>query len=564
MPDTQQEYLARDIKTWIEQFGCNRNNLILILQEIQKKYSQVSDFAMQVLADCLAIPATEVFSIVSFYPLIDDRPKGRFAILLCRSISCDMRGKDNLAEKIMKDLDISFGQTTADGLFSLDWLHCLGMCDQGPNIMVNGQIFTHVDTVRLDEIIGHCRESGEEKVTDRQEDLWKLATSSSGGALTFKSVEPGRGLKAALEKHPRETVESLHSFQIKENGKSEQPLWEKWKYAASTPGSVESVICNACQAEPGSFKERVILMNYCHLVFEGMAIGGYISGAQKGILYLRGEHACLSPYLESRLQESRSNGMLGKAILGNKDFDFDIEIRLSPGGYIIGKEETAMIESLAGNRAEPQTNLPYSVRNTPGQNNCLVNHVETYAWVASILAKGGGWLKPMGEDGYTLPGIYAVSGDCEKPGVYEFSSPVTIQQILETAGGSGAKAVQMDGACGKCVPSSQFWDAIDPDEVADNGSIIVFGQERNMLKAAKNFLEFFNEESCGQCIPCRDGNAKLLEGINLLLRRRNACSRSFLLELCSLAETMRLTSRCSLGQSSPNAFLSTLEHFPRG
>jgi [NiFe] hydrogenase diaphorase moiety large subunit len=302
----------------------------------------------------------------------------------------------------------------------------------------------------------------------------------------------------------------------------------------------------------------VLLSEYANLVFEGMTIAARAIGAKKGILYLRGEYDYLRPQLEKTLAERRETGRLGASILRVPNFDFDIEIRMGAGAYVCG-EETALIESLEGHRGEPRNRPPFPVDTGFMKQPTVVNNVETLASVTAILAKGAAWFKGIGSEKSAGFKLFSVSGDCERPGVYEFPFAITIRQLLEKVGGTNAKAVQVGGASGTCVPASQFDRKIAFEDVATGGSIIVFGPNRDMLHVAKNFMEFFVEESCGQCTPCRIGNKKLLEGIEML--EQGTCSTAYLKELLSLCETMQLASKCGLGQSSPNAFVSIVTHF---
>ncbi|HOQ61488.1 MAG TPA: NADH-ubiquinone oxidoreductase-F iron-sulfur binding region domain-containing protein, partial [Vicinamibacterales bacterium] len=318
------------------------------------------------------------------------------------------------------------------------------------------------------------------------------------------------------------------------------------------------VICNADEGEPGTFKDRVLLTAYADLVFEGMTIAARAIGATKGLLYLRGEYVYLRPHLEAVLDRRRKAGQLGADILGTPGFEFDIEIRMGAGAYVCG-EETALIESLEGHRGEPRNRPPFPVNTGFMGQPTVVNNVETLASVTAIFAKGAAWFRGIGTEKSSGFKLFSVSGDCDAPGVYEFPLGITIAELLERVGGTGAKAVQVGGASGQAVPASQFGRRIAFEDLATGGSIIVFGPGRDMLHVAKNFMEFFVEESCGQCTPCRAGNAKLLEGIERL--ERGACSSAYLNELVRLCETMQVASKCGLGQSSPNAFLSIVTNF---
>lgn len=376
--------------------------------------------------------------------------------------------------------------------------------------------------------------------------------------LTFSSASADAALTRALQKSKAEVIAEVTASQLRGRGGAGFPTGTKWNLAAAASGDTKFVICNADEGEPGTFKDRVILTDFANLVFAGMTIGGYAIGAKTGIVYLRGEYTYLRKQLEEVLAERRKAGLLGKAVKGKADFDFDIEIRMGAGAYVCG-EETALIESLEGQRGEPRNRPPFPVDTGFENRPSSVNNVETFAWVSCIFDKGAGWFKSIGTARSAGPKILSISGDCAKPGVYEVPFGTTVASMLEMVGAKDARAVQIGGASGICVPSTQFNRAIAFEDVATGGSIIIFGKNRDMLDMARNFLEFFAEESCGQCTPCREGAYTLLKGVEKIAH--GTCSTAYLRELCSLGETMQVASKCGLGQSAPNAFLSVVEHF---
>ena len=376
--------------------------------------------------------------------------------------------------------------------------------------------------------------------------------------LTFSQVETYAGLKAAAGMGRAKTLATMQTAGMKGRGGAGFPVSIKWNLAAAAVGPDKFIVCNADEGEPGTFKDRLILSEHVDLVFDGMTIAAIAIGAQKGILYLRGEYVYLLNDLEASLARRREDRMLGQNAAGRIGFDFDIEIRLGSGAYVCG-EETALIESLEGNRGEPRNRPPFPVDTGYLGRPTVVNNVETLAWAACALAKGAEWFKGIGTEQSAGPKLLSVSGDCENPGVYEFPLGVSINEVLKAVGAEDAKAVQIGGASGQCIPAGDFDRKIACEDVATGGSVIVFGPGRDMLDIARNFMEFFVEESCGQCTPCREGNEKLLEGIEMLTAGK--CSMKYLQELCSLGKTMQLASKCGLGQSSPNAFLSIVEHF---
>jgi len=553
---SESEQQRTHIKSWVKQYGSDRSALIPVLQEVQRNYGHISEHAMQELADILDIHPVEVYSVASFYSFLGHKPTGRFIIRLCRTVSCEMQGKNRVARQLENDLGIPFGETTPDGNFTLEWANCLGMCDQGPALLVNERIYTKVTPAKVHDILEECRSTfGVYAPSTRTP---ANISSTDTNRMTFMNIDGRAGLDAALEMPPRAVIGAIGESGLKGRGGAGFPTHLKWTLAAEVDDELKYVVCNADEGEPGTFKDRVILTCFPDLVIEGMTVAAHAIGACKGIIYLRGEYAYLRNMLEEVLDRRRHDRLLGRAVLGNEGFDFDIEIRMGAGAYVCG-EETALIESIEGQRGEPRNRPPFPVNTGLMGHPTTVNNVETFAWVPCILVRGSDWFKQHGTEKSTGLKLFSVSGDCKKQGVFEFQMGITIRELLERVGGVGAKAVQVGGASGRCVPASEFDRAISYEDVATGGSIIVFGPERDMLAVAKNFMEFFVDESCGQCTPCREGNARLLEGIHML--EAGCCSMPYLRELCELGETMQLASKCGLGQSSPNAFLSIVENF---
>ncbi len=379
------------------------------------------------------------------------------------------------------------------------------------------------------------------------------------GDLTFSTQPAEAGLELALEQQPGAIIDLVDQSGLKGCGGAGFPTARKWRLAAEQAADRRYVVCNADESEPGAFKDRVILERYPDLVLDGMTIAAWAIGATSGVIYLRGEYAFLRPALDDCIARRRSTGTLGLDVLGRDGFDFDVIIHLGAGAYVCG-EESALLESLEGRRGHPRNRPPYPVRSGLHGKPTVVNNVETLAWVPCIISNGAGWFRSLGTAQSPGLKLFSISGDVDRPGVYELPMGTTIAALLDRVGGAGAKAVQVGGAAGICVPAEQFDRALTFEDVTASGAVIVFGPDRDMLQVAENFLEFFVAESCGQCTPCRIGNQRLLEGIRDI--RRGQCSTDRLSGLLDLCETMRATSKCGLGQTSPNAFQSIIAAFP--
>ncbi len=375
--------------------------------------------------------------------------------------------------------------------------------------------------------------------------------------VIFDEQNINDSLKKALSIEPKDVVMEVRESGLKGRGGAGFPTGTKWMLASSANSKQKYVVCNADEGEPGTFKDRVLLDEYTKLVFEGMVIGGYAIGANKGFLYLRGEYRYLLDKLNSYLEQMRKENRLGNNILGT-NFSFDIEIRLGSGAYVCG-EESALIESLEGHRGEARNRPPFPV-NT-GYLGCptIVNNVETFASVHIIIAKGAEWYSKHGTSKSTGTKLLSISGDCKKPGVYELPFGIKINEILKLVEAENTKAVQVGGASGHCIPKAEFERSISFEDISTGGSIIIFNETRSMLHVLENFMEFFVEESCGQCTPCRIGNVKLLDGLKKI--RKGECSLSYIHELIELGKSMQIASKCGLGQSSPNPFISIMTNF---
>ena len=376
--------------------------------------------------------------------------------------------------------------------------------------------------------------------------------------LSFAKVTPGEGLKKALALSRADIIDTVRDSKLKGRGGAGFPTGMKWNFAAAEKREPKYIICNADEGEPGTFKDRLILSDYADLVFDGMTIGARAIGAPLGLIYLRAEYKYLQSHLEDIIKRRRAEGLLGRNIGGVEGFDFDVVVGLGGGAYVCG-EETALIESLEGFRGEPRNRPPFPVVSGFLNRPSIVNNVETLAWAACIFALGVDWFRAAGTESSVGNKLFSISGDCGRPGVYQFPFGVTISELLAAVGGDNAKAVQVGGASGRCVPRAQFGRKIAFEDVPTGGSIIVIGPDRDMLAVAHNLLDFFVDESCGQCTPCRLGNRKLLDGVQML--REGTCTIEYLNDLKALGNSMQVASKCGLGQTSSVAMLSILESF---
>ncbi len=549
--------------------GGGGHRVLDAAEAVQREFGCVDAAAMDAIADELGVERVEVEGVVSFYAFLSDRPLGKVIIRLCDDVVDRMKGAAEVAEAFRDELGIDFGETTPDGKVTLQKAPCIGMSDQAPAALINDTVVTYLGGDQARSIVRRLlKDLDPSKLVARlgdgnnAHDLVRSMVHNNirqAGEVVLADMEPGAGLKNALAMSPVEVINDVKTSRLRGRGGAGFPTGMKWEFTRSADGDEKYVLCNADEGEPGTFKDRVVLTERPELFLEGMAIAGYAVGARHGLLYLRAEYAYLRRFLEHSIKAMREAGLLGKSILDRRGFDFDVEVRMGAGAYVCG-EETAMIRSCEGRRGDPKTRPPFPAQK--GYLDCptTVNNVETFCNVARILEQGPGWFAKMGSPGSKGTKLLSISGDCSKPGVYEVPFGIRLAEVLERCGADDAAAVQMGGPSGHLVGPVEFDRPICYDHLATGGSVMVFDSTRDLWEIVGQFLDFFADESCGYCTPCRVGNVLMKERVERLLAGQGIPSDLDYLE--QLAATIKSGSRCGLGQTSPNPVLSVLKGFP--
>ncbi|MBN2264171.1 MAG: NAD(P)H-dependent oxidoreductase subunit E [Candidatus Aminicenantes bacterium] len=542
--------------------------LLDVVRDVQAAFGHVSEAAIGRIAEHLGLSEAEVRGAVTFYHFFSLAPRGASTVYLNDSITSRMKGRTAVARAFEEEAGCRFGEVSADGAIGLFPTSCIGMNDQEPSAIVDGVVFTSLTPDRARAIVRGLR-SG----TPAREQVGPLGDGANQsdpvramvvnnirerGPVLFGAHERGAAVRKAVAMAPDQVIEEIKKAGLLGRGGAGFPTGLKWEFCRREKSPRRFVVCNGDEGEPGTFKDRVILTELAPLLFEGMTVAGYAIGAERGILYLRSEYAYLRDHLESVLAGFRQDGLLGRHIAG-KDFDFDIVIKSGAGAYICG-EESALLESAEGKRGEPRDRPPFPVQKGYLDEPTTVNNVETLAAAARIIVEGAAWFKAMGTPQSAGTKLLSVSGDCERPGVYEVAYGLTVADLLEKAGGAGAKAVQVGGPSGTCVPPAGFGRRICFSDLATGGSIIVFGPDRDIFEIVENFMDFFVEESCGWCVPCRAGNVLLKKTFEKIVKGKG--TEADLRDLETWGQMIKCTSRCGLGQTSPNPILTTLKGFP--
>ncbi|HEY3326537.1 MAG TPA: NAD(P)H-dependent oxidoreductase subunit E [Novimethylophilus sp.] len=541
----------------LSRYRYQATHLMQILREAQECYDYLHPDAIDYLTAELRIPRTKIEGVASFYSFFYLRSRGRYRVLFSDNITDRMLGNVALMKRMCNQLWVEPGKVSEDGLVSIDLTSCTGMCDQGPALLVNNIAITRLDTGRVDEICDLIRE--QVPLAQWPQEFFRVTDNiRRKDILLDDSFISGAALAAALIRGPEALLAEVQVSNLRGRGGAGFATGVKWESCRNAPGEAHYVVCNADEGEPGTFKDRVLLTSYADKVFEGMALCGFVIGARKGMLYLRGEYHYLLQHLNAVLERRRQQKLLGSGILGQTGFDFDIEIHLGAGAYICG-EESALIESLEGKRGTPRNRPPFPVTHGYLNQPTVVNNVETFAATCHIAQKGGAWYAGIGTGKSAGSKILSVSGDCERPGIYEYPFGVSVQRVLEDCGAKDTQAVQVSGPSGITVAAHEFGRRIAFEDLPTAGAFMVFDATRDMFEVARNFVHFFAHESCGFCTPCRVGTSLLK---NLMDKLHNGHGSPYdFTEIERLNQILLSMSHCGLGHTACNPVLDTIAKF---
>jgi bidirectional [NiFe] hydrogenase diaphorase subunit len=458
---------------------------------------------------------------------------------------------------------------------------CMGLCAAGPivSIMPDHLLYKEVTVEDADAIIESLdKEPIKDKLIDtdipffyRQE---KNALEHSG-VISPERIEDYiaecgyTGLvKSLTEMSPESVIQEIMESGLRGRGGGGYPTGLKWSTVAKVAGDLKYVVCNADEGDPGAFMDRSILESSPHTVLEGMAIAAYAVGASEGVIYVRAEYPLAIKRLRTAIRQAERLGLLGKNICGTP-FEFHVQLRLGAGAFVCG-EETALMRSVEGNRGMPVPRPPYPAQSGLWGKPTLINNVETYANVPTILTNGGRWFGRIGTERSKGTKVFALTGKIEHTGLIEVPMGITLREIVFDVGGGipngrKFKAIQTGGPSGGCIPEELLDTPVDYESLKalgsmmGSGGMIIMDDTSNMVEMAKYFMEFSKEESCGKCIPCRVGTAQMYD---LLCKFSEGEATEFDLKLLEqLCDLVRNTSLCGLGQAAPNPVISTLRYF---
>jgi NADH-quinone oxidoreductase subunit F len=566
---------------------ARRSQLLPALHAVQSRIGWISQPAINYVCRRLAVAPAEAYGVATFYALFATKPRPPLVAHVCDDIACRLAG----AESICADLERTVGPAgTPVGEGRATWLRspCLGLCDRAPAALVTaaGEAprSTAVAPIDAAGILARLEDARHMDAPPSSPPTRAAATADgpAGSARRLLArvgvVDPGSlddyratggyaALARAIEIGAEAVIQEVTDARLVGRGGAAFPTGRKWAAVASQQAQPHYLICNADESEPGTFKDRVLLEGDPFGVVEAMTVAAFAAGCTQGYLYIRGEYPEAEERVEAALGAARAAGLLGADILGS-GFAFDIELRRGAGAYICG-EETALFESIEGKRGEPRNKPPFPVEVGLFGKPTVVNNVETLVNVPAIVLGGGAAFAAIGTEGSTGPKLFCVSGHVARPGVYEVEFAATLRELIELAGGvPGDRAIRtilLGGAAGVFVGP----DAIDTPLTFEgtraigatlgSGVVMVFDETADLVGTLRRIAQFFRDESCGQCVPCRVGSVRQEE----LLARLAAGSRvrprdEELVLLREIGQAMRDASICGLGQTASSAIESAL------
>ena len=530
--------------------------LIERLQWLRLVHGDYGEAQLRALAAQYRVPVYRIQELISFYPQLKPRPSGVRVLRVCRDVACCLCGSGAMRERLAAQLR----HVSADDTV-IEESSCLGRCEVAPAALLDDepvQLTAHRDHIALAPV--PVAEPGAE-CPDWQIYPYDSRSDAYATVATLRAAETNQSAARILRKLERAGLRGM--------GGAGFPTFRKWQAVASASGSPKYVICNADESEPGTFKDRMILATMPELVIEGMLLAALATGARQGFIFIRHEYGPEAAIVEEELERARARGWVGPGALG-AGHPFEIELVRSPGGYILG-EETALLEVLEGRRGEPRLRPPYPAESGLYGKPTLINNVETFAAAAAIVARGADWWLRFGKNGAHGLKFVSVCGDVNAPGVYEVELGTPVRQIVELAGGvkdgGRLKAFTAGGVSATWLGPDQLDVPLSFDALRavgsslGTGAVIVLREGRSAAQVAQTIVQFFASESCGKCVPCRLGTAVTARQLRAALEDPN-CTGIDLRFLDQLADTMRHTSICGLGQVALDGLLSLARLFP--
>ncbi|HLK21963.1 MAG TPA: NAD(P)H-dependent oxidoreductase subunit E [Bryobacteraceae bacterium] len=528
------------------------------LRAIQNQYGYLPGEQLEEMSRRTQIPLYRIHGVADFYPHFHLKPPPKVNLRVCADMSCHLRGAPALETGLKHRFQSMSASDVTVGVCS-----CLGQCDGAPAISINDHIYRGVTPAQAEALVLTALGGSELPHLPSQPNTVPLASDPYQGGESYGALR-----RVVQTRDWDGVIAQLKASGLPGLGGAGFVTGMKWELVRKAPGPEKYVVCNADESEPGTIKDRFILENLPNLVIEGMILAGLVTGAHKGFLYIRHEYTPQEHILQHEIDHCYQAGLLGDNILGS-GLAFDLEIFVSPGGYICG-EESALIEAIEGKRAEPRNKPPFPVISGVFNKPTALNNVETFANVPQILMNGVDWYKSQGHSGAAGLKFVGVSGDVRNPGIFEIPMGLPMSEVIyNRAGGivdgKALKAFAPSGPSSGYLPASMVDVHLDFKSLAaagsmlGSGAIVVCAEGRCMLDMALNAVTFFRNESCGKCVPCRMGSQKMVDILTGWTHGKG--SRADMELIDELTDALKLTSICGLGQFAHAPLSSVLQHF---
>lgn len=529
------------------------------LRAIQHEFGYLPADQLQLLANKIDVPVSQIHAAASFYPHFHLTPPPKAEVKVCADMTCHLRGGDQLKSQLEQSCR---GRSATD--VSVRDVSCLGRCDSAPAISINDRIYSGVAAPQAVGMVRDVLAGGQLPPEPRERLNVRIASDPYQGSPQYSVVR-----RVIETRDWAGIIATLKGSGLRGMGGAGFPTGMKWEIVRNAPGKERYIVCNADESEPGTIKDRFIMQTVPWLVIEGMIVAGLVTGSRQGILYIRHEYEEPREILQKEIDRCYREKLLGERILGS-DLNFDLEIFVSPGGYICG-EESALLEAIEGKRAEPRNKPPFPGTNGLWNQPTVINNVETFTFATVILMRGVDWFKAQGRNGAAGMKFVGISGDVNQPGIFEVPMGISYDELLSNYAGGildnrALLAFAPSGPSSGYLPASMTslpldWNAVAAaGSMVGSGAIVVVAEGRCMLDMALNAVRFYRNESCGKCVPCRMGSQKMVEMLTHWTEGRSHEGDMRLLD--DLSSAMKLTSICGLGQIVPAPIQSVLKHFP--
>lgn len=539
-----------------------RTMLLPALLEAQRRFGFVSQETGSQIASSLDAPLADISGVIEFYSMLHSTPLKGTSIRICGSPTCSALG----AQDLLRETRHQLNGGEADGAYFIEEVQCIGLCENAPAALVEDRPVGRATPIRIQSAADDFSTPiyGPERVL-----TGRCGTAEPDDIDAYLASGGFQGLQNALHTSPEAVRETVKESGLIGRGGAAFRTHVKWDGAAAAPGDSKYIVCNADESEPGTFKDRALLEGDPLAVLEGMIIAGFAIGTEKGFIYIRGEYGRARGIFQRAMAAARQRGCLGDDILGS-GFRFEVEIRSGAGAYICG-EETALFESIEGKRGFPRLKPPFPTTHGLYHQPTVINNVETLAQVSLILRIGAQAYRAYGSQSSVGPWLFSLSGEVERPGLYEIAHPMTLEELVFDLGGGmldgrPLAAVLLGGAAGKFIPPSGLdvrlthEDARAAGLALGSGAVMVFSQETDLRQVLAALGHFFAHESCGKCYPCQLGTQRQLEILDRVLE--GAPLPGDVERLSDVGWTMTDASLCGLGQTAASAVMSAMEHWP--